>query len=74
VLGEIEMLVLRKLLVGKDHHRVLGERVLDGLHVGWVERPRQVDVADFGGEGRRHRNDGNGHGGASTLGRPAAPN
>ena len=48
--GEVEMLVLRQLLVGKDQHRVFGERVLDRLQVGRRQRRRQIDVADLGGK------------------------
>ena len=62
VLGKIEMLILRQLLVGENQHRVFGERVFDRLQVGRRDRPRQIDVANLGGKMRRDRTDGDGHG------------
>ena len=61
VLGKIEMLVLREMLIGEDQDRIVREGVLDGLDDRGVERTRQVDIADFSCEARRNRNDGDGH-------------
>ena len=60
--GEVEMLVLRQLLVGEDQHRVFGESILDRVEVGRLERRRQIDVADLGSKVLRDRTDGDGHG------------
>ena len=59
---EIEMLILRQMLIGKDQHRVGRERVFDVGKIGRRQRRRQIDVADFGGKARRDRTDGDGHG------------
>src|ERR1700674_219261 len=48
------------MLIGEDQHRVCRKRVLDGREIGRIDRPRQVDIADFGGKARRNRNDGDG--------------
>src|SRR5262249_42453721 len=58
---KLEMLILRKLLIGKDQDRVFCEGVLQRQQVGRLDRPRQIDVTDLGGEARRHRRDCNGH-------------
>jgi hypothetical protein len=59
---EIEVLVLIEMLVGKDQHRVFGERLLDGRKVGRRELAAEIDIADFRGEAFGNRNDGDGHG------------
>ena len=64
---EVEVLVLRQMLVGKDQHRIFGEGVLDRLQVWRRERRRQIDIADLGGKIWRDRTDGDGHGRASRL-------
>ena len=61
MLGKIEMLVLREMLIGEYQDRVVRKGVLDGLQVGGFDRTRQIDIADFGSEARRNRNDGDGH-------------
>src|SRR5262249_24871878 len=45
---EVEMLILREMLIGKDQDRVLRERVFDRLQVRGVDCSSQIDVADFG--------------------------
>jgi hypothetical protein len=59
--GEVEMLVLRKMLVGKDQDRVVGERFIDCGQVGGPDGTRQVDIADLGSKARRDRIDDYGH-------------
>ena len=36
---EIEVLVLREMLIGEDQDRVLCERILDGAEVGRIDPP-----------------------------------
>ncbi len=59
---EVEMLVLRQMLIGEDQDRVSRERVLDRRNVGRRDLFRQIDIADFGGEAWRDRTDGDRHG------------
>ena len=58
--GELALVV--ELLVGKDQHGVLGEGGADGGEIVGRERPAERDIAHFGGEIRRDRLDGDGHG------------
>ena len=55
------MLVLRKMLVGKDQDRVVGERFIDCGQVGGPDGTRQVDIANLGSKPRRDRIDDYGH-------------
>jgi len=59
--GEVEVLVLRQTLIGKNQHRILRERIFDRDNIGRLDRPRQIDVADLGGEVLRDRTDGDAH-------------
>ena len=40
VLGEVEMLVLREMLIRKDQDRVLGERFIDCCQIDRLDLPR----------------------------------
>src|SRR5262249_20375575 len=59
---EVEMLIRREMLIGKDQDCVLREGVFDRLHIRGVDWPSQVDVADFGRKAWRDRINGDGHG------------
>ena len=59
---EIEMLIRRQLLLGEDQNRIFGEGIFDSLEIRRRYLLRQVDIADFGGEARRDRTDGDRHG------------
>ena len=61
MLGEVQMLVLREMLVGKDQDRVVGERFIDCGQVGGPDGTRQVHIADLGSKARRDRIDDYGH-------------
>ncbi len=58
---EREVLLLRELLVRKDQHRVGRERRFDCREVRRIERPRQVEIADFSGKVFGDRVDADGH-------------
>ena len=64
---EVEMLILREMLIGKDQDCVLGEGVFDPVQIRGVNWRRQVDVANFGSEAWRDRIDGDGHDHALEL-------
>ena len=54
---EIDLLGIAELLSAKHHDRVAVDRVLDGVAVGGLQRPREVDAGNLGEElGRGWRN------------------
>src|SRR5215831_11806373 len=58
---KIEMLVLREMLIGEDQHRVFRKSIVDGGVIGWLDRLRQIDIADLSGKTRRDRKNCDGH-------------
>ncbi len=58
---EIEMPILRKVLIGKDQHRVFRKGIVDSGVIGRLDRLRQIDIADLSGKTRRDRKNGDGH-------------
>jgi hypothetical protein len=58
---EVEVLVLRQMLIGKDQDGVSGKSPLDVRNIGRPQCCGSIDVAYFGSEARRCRTDGNGH-------------
>ena len=59
---EVELAVVVEMLVGEDQDGILGEGGADGGEIVGGERLVEVDIAHFGGEARRDRLDGDGHG------------
>src|SRR5262249_55378383 len=58
---EVEMLILRKTLVGEDQHRVFCKRVFDRKVIGWLDLLRQIDIADLSGKTRRDGKNADAH-------------
>jgi hypothetical protein len=56
--GKIDVLGVGKVLPAKHHDRVAVDRRLDGVAVGGLQRPREIDAGDLGDEAwcdRRNR-------------------
>ena len=52
------MLGVGKVLAAKHHDRVAVDRILDGVAIGGLQWPREIDTGDLGDEGggdRRNR-------------------
>jgi hypothetical protein len=58
---EIEMLILRKMLIGEDQHGVFCKGIFDREEIGGFDLLRQIDVADLSGKTWRDRNNRDGH-------------
>ena len=62
VAREIEVLILRKVLVGEDQHCVFSEGIFNREVIGWLlDRPREINVSDLSGKARRNRKNADGH-------------
>ena len=71
MLPEGRELVDRQVLVSKEDHQVIHQRVVDGLDRRLLQGPGQVDAANLGADGRRQgfdRQGALGHGPGSTGG------
>src|SRR5262245_38916906 len=58
---EFEMLILRKMLVGEDQHRVFRKRIFDRTIIRGLDWLRQIGVADLSGKIRRDRKNSDSH-------------
>src|SRR5262245_59331387 len=58
---EVEMLILREMLIGEDQHRVFRKGIVDSDVIGGLDLLRQIDVSDLSGKTWRDRNDRDGH-------------
>src|SRR5215831_17596573 len=61
VAREVEMLILQKMLIREDEHRVFCESIFDRAVFGGFNLLRQIDVADLGSKTRRDRKNGDSH-------------
>src|SRR6266566_4680280 len=55
------MLILRKVLIRENQHRVSCKGLFNGEVVGRRDLPRQIDIADLGGKSRGDRPNGDCH-------------
>jgi hypothetical protein len=60
--GEIEMLILGKMLIREDQDSVFDEGFVDRGKISRLDFFRQFDIAHFRCERGRDRDDGDGHG------------
>src|SRR5262249_24991838 len=58
---EVEMPILRKILIGENQHRIFCKGVFDRTVIGWLDLLRQIDIADLSGKTRRDRKNCDGH-------------